>query len=113
MILTFPEQVTSHNIERLTRIIQNGKDKYPGANFVYSINGDKKHQIDLKYGKNIILKYGDIVERHLIDGDKVLLNRQPTLHKMSMMCHTIIIINDERYNTFRINSSVCKPFNAD
>ena len=51
MILTYPEKVTSHNIEKLTRIVQNGKDKYPGANFVYSINGDKKDQIDLKYGK--------------------------------------------------------------
>ena len=59
------------------------------------------------------LKYGDIVERHLYNGDPVLFNRQPSLHKLSMMCHRAKIIDDERFNTFRLNVNVTPPYNAD
>lgn len=56
------------------------------------------------------VSYGMIAERALEDGDYVLLNRQPTLHRMSMMAHKVKILP---YNTFRINLSVCLPYNAD
>ena len=118
MELTIPEEVTPYNIKYLTELVKNGRDKYPGANFVLRINyHDGKpevQKIDLKYRKKAIkLNYGDIVERHSIDGDYVLFNRQPTLHKPSMMGHKIQVIDDDNLNTFRMSVSVCKPYNAD
>ena len=56
------------------------------------------------------LKIGDIVNRHLIKGDKILFNRQPSLHKMSMMQHNVVPLP---YKTFRLNVSVTTPYNAD
>ena len=118
MELTIPEEVTPFNIKYLTGLVKNGRDVYPGANFVLRINyRDGKpdiQKIDLKYRKKAIrLNYGDIVERHSVDGDHVLFNRQPTLHKPSMMGHTIQVIDNNNLNTFRMNVSVCKPYNAD
>jgi len=118
MELTIPEEVTPYNIKYLTGLVKNGRDNYPGANFVLRINyRDGKpdiQKIDLKYRKKaIVLNLGDIVERHSVDGDHVLFNRQPTLHKPSMMGHQIQVINNNSLNTFRMNVSVCKPYNAD
>lgn len=106
MNLTFPEVVTPNNIEKLTELVRKGRDSYPGANFVFkgsSVMGNKRSlPIDLRYSKGAVeLKYGDIVERHLVDGDIVLLNRQPTLHKQSMMGHRIKVINDPELMTYR------------
>ena len=110
-IITFPEVVTPTNIEKLQQLVKNGSDKYPGANYVTPANGNK---IYLKYRKEMVeLRLGDIVERHIQSGDYVLLNRQPTLHKMSMMGHKIKIIIDDRYSTFRLCPFVCKAYNAD
>jgi len=119
-IITFPEEVTPHNIEKMTQLVKNGRDKYPGANYVFPVsnlvNGKKLRRMDLRYvqGK-VTLRYGDIVERHIVNGDYVLLNRQPSLHKLSMMGHKVKIINDEKsnYSTFRLNLSVTGPYNAD
>lgn len=85
-ILTYPERVTSFNIDRLRKAVRNGCDIHPGANYVTAgNNGFKKY---LKFGNRGTitdgLKYGDIVERHIVDGDIVLFNRQPSLHKV---CH--------------------------
>jgi DNA-directed RNA polymerase beta' subunit len=118
MELTIPEEVTPHNIKYLTALVKNGRDAYPGANFVLRVNyRDGKpeiQKIDLKYRKKAIkLNYGDIVERHTIDDDYVLFNRQPTLHKPSMMGHKVQVINNDELNTFRMNVSACKPYNAD
>jgi DNA-directed RNA polymerase II subunit RPB1 len=117
MNLTFPEIVTPDNIERLTTLVRNGRDKYPGANFVFPISSftsDKRYILDLRYSKkNIILRFGDVVERHLIDGDTVLFNRQPSLHKLSMMGHKIRIINDINLTTYKLNLAVTPPYNAD
>ena len=118
MELTIPEEVTPNNIKFLTNLVKNGKDIYPGANFVLTSNyRDGKteiHQIYLKYRKKEIrLKLGDIVERHCIDGDYVLFNRQPTLHKPSMMGHKLHVLDRDDAHTFRVNVSVCKPYNAD
>lgn len=118
MELTIPEEVTPYNIKYLTGLVKNGRDNYPGANFVLRVNfreGKQEIQkIDLKYRKKSIrLNYGDTVERHSVDGDYVLFNRQPTLHKPSMMGHKIQVIDNDDLNTFRMNVSVCKPYNAD
>jgi DNA-directed RNA polymerase beta' subunit len=118
MELTIPEEVTPYNIKYLSGLVKNGRDIYPGANFVLRINyRDGKQEIqkiDLKYRKKTIkLNLDDIVERHSVDGDYVLFNRQPTLHKPSMMGHKIQVIDNDELNTFRMNVSVCKPYNAD
>jgi len=116
--VTFPEIVTPHNIEHLSKLVKKGPKEYPGANFVFPkrsiISGNEVQPIDLRFGKDSVeLKYGDIVERHLTDGDYVLLNRQPTLHKQSMMALRIKVINNLNLNTFRIPVSITTPFNAD
>ena len=59
----------------------------------------------------IIFKPGDVVERHLNDGDYVLFNRQPSLHRISIMCHQVKI--SPPWRTFRFNECVCSPYNAD
>ena len=113
MTLTFPEVVTPQNVGRLSKLVKNGRDNYPGANYVYP-KGNNRRPIDLRYRKkNIKLYYGDIVERHLIDGDYVLYNRQPSLHKLSMMGHRCIILRDPELTTFGMNVSVTAPYNAD
>ena len=118
MELTIPEEVTPYNKAYLTELVKNGSDIYPGANFViktlYRDGKAETQKIVLKYRKKAIkLNLGDIVERHCIDNDYVLFNRQPTLHKPSMMGHRIQIIDNDNINTFRVNVSVCKPYNAD
>ncbi|KAL0909312.1 hypothetical protein M5K25_020165 [Dendrobium thyrsiflorum] len=109
--LTYPERVSRHNIEKLRLCVRNGRYKYPGANFAVLSSGSI---MDLKFEgrKNIAndLKYGDIVQRHLEDGDVVLFNRQPSLHRMSLMCHRARIMP---WKTLRFNESVCNPYNAD
>ena len=84
-ILTFPERVTPHNTEILRRAVRNGTEVHPGANYV--ARGENKKF--LKFGnRNAIadgLAVGDIVERHIVDGDIVLFNRQPSLHKVTSL----------------------------
>lgn len=111
--ITFPEIVTPYNIDYLGKLVRNGRDKYPGANFVIPAStgdSDGKLPIDLRFRKEKIeLRYGDVVERHVQNGDIVLLNRQPTLHKQSMMGHRVKVINNPNYCTFRINPNVTTP----
>ena len=112
-ILTVQMVVTPYNIEEARRYVLNGPYKWPGATFVYKARQDRK--IDLRYQKNYQqlaeeLEPGDIVERHLVDGDIVLFNRQPTLHRMSIMGHIVKVMPGK---TFRINLLTCPPYNAD
>ncbi|KAJ2926883.1 hypothetical protein H1R20_g10219, partial [Candolleomyces eurysporus] len=109
MNLTFPERVTPYNIAYLQELVRNGPTTYPGARYVVRDTGER---IDLRYNKraDAFLQYGWIVERHLKDGDYVLFNRQPSLHKMSMMSHRVRLMP---YSTFRLNLSVTPPYNAD
>lgn len=114
MNLTFPEVVTPYNYDYLTKLVNNGRDVYPGANFVFPANqavpGKRMRPIDLRYKKEgIELKYGDVVERHLVDNDIVLLNRQPTLHKQSMMGHRIKVINNPELLTYRLSVAITTP----
>jgi DNA-directed RNA polymerase II subunit RPB1 len=117
MHLTFPEQVTPDNIERLEKLVKNGTDVYPGANYVIkgrSLNTGRIRKIYLKAMKDTVtLQYGDIVHRHLMNDDMVILNRQPSLHKQSMMAHRAKIINKPWLKTFRLSLSVTPPYNAD
>lgn len=109
--LTIPERVTEWNKEYLKKLVENGPKKYPGANYVIKPNGRRKTITDET--KDEILEEldeGFIVERHLIDGDIALFNRQPSLHRMSMMCHLVKVLSG---NTFRLNPAVCNPYNAD
>ncbi|KAG1775061.1 DNA-directed RNA polymerase II, subunit 1 [Suillus placidus] len=109
MNLTYPERVTPYNIAYLQELVRNGPTTYPGARYVVRDTGER---IDLRYNKraDAFLQYGWIVERHLKDGDFVLFNRQPSLHKMSMMSHRVRLMP---YSTFRLNLSVTPPYNAD
>lgn len=110
--LTYPEIVTESNIEILNEMVKNGYDKYPGATSI--IPKGKKNTLDLRYIKNdYVLKVGDIVERHLIDGDIVWFNRQPSLHKYSTMAHHVKIIDDNKFMSFRLNIGVTSPYGAD
>ena len=111
MNLTFPEIVNQYNIQKLTELVRNGPDVYPGAKFIKKPkNGNQTKWLKKIDRSTIVLEEGDIVERHLLDGDYVLFNRQPSLHKMSMMGHRIKVMP---FNTFRLNPLVCVSFNAD
>lgn len=111
-ILSYPERVTHHNIEKLRMCVRNGTDKYPGASLIAEPNGDLTALKFASMRKRLAddLKFGMIVHRHLEDGDIVLFNRQPSLHRMSIMCHRARIMN---WRTLRFNESVCNPYNAD
>ncbi|KAK9819626.1 hypothetical protein WJX72_000381 [[Myrmecia] bisecta] len=111
VVLTYPERVTDHNIEKLRKCVLNGMGTWPGANFVLFPDGGRWF---LKYGdrRRIAseLKVGDTVERHLQNGDIVLFNRQPSLHRMSIMAHRARVMP---WRTLRFNECVCNPYNAD
>ncbi|CAI9097414.1 OLC1v1033836C1 [Oldenlandia corymbosa var. corymbosa] len=108
--LTYPETVTPFNIERLKELVEHGPNPPPGKTGAKYIIRDDGQRLDLRYQKEPHLEIGYKVERHLIDGDLVLFNRQPSLHKMSIMGHRIKIMP---FSTFRLNLSVTSPYNAD
>jgi DNA-directed RNA polymerase II subunit RPB1 len=108
--ITKPVIVNDANRDFLLKLVHNGPDEHPGAKILERKNGES---ITLRYvdRKSIELENGDIVHRHMMDGDGILFNRQPSLHRMSMMCHIarIMPVGD----TFRMNVADCKPYNAD
>jgi DNA-directed RNA polymerase subunit A' len=109
--LTVPERVTEWNKEWLKELIKKGPENYPGANYVIRPDGKKKRITDET--KEVLLDeldIGFVVERHLVDGDVSLFNRQPSLHRMSIMCHKIRVLPGR---SFRLNPAVCTPYNAD
>ena len=110
--MTYPEVVNRYNKGRLQQCVRNGTRKWPGANYVFKAGHD--FRLFLRYGdrENIAneLREGDKVERHLRDGDIVLFNRQPSLHKLSIMSHFVKV---RPHRTFRLNECVCTPYNAD
>jgi len=111
-ILTYPERVTKANIELMRRLVINGTDVHPGANFIQQ--RDTQIKRFLRYGNRtkmaMELKNGDIINRHLMDGDVVLFNRQPSLHKLSIQAFYAKVMP---HRTFRFNECCCNPFNAD
>ena len=108
--ITKPITVNDRNREFLLKLIENGPDVYPGAKILERRNGE---HISLRYvdRASIRLDNGDIVHRHMMDGDAVLFNRQPSLHRMSMMCHIVKVMKVG--DTFRLNVGTTKPYNAD
>ena len=103
--ITKPVVVNRINKDFLTKLVRNGPDGgpngEPGAKMLEKKNGES---ITLRYytdRNSIVLEEGDIVHRHMMDGDAILFNRQPTLHRMSMMCHIARIM--KRGDTFRMN----------
>ena len=99
--ITKPVTVNDINKAFLTKLVQNGPEVWPGAKMLEKENGEV---ITLRYytdRNSIILENGDIVHLHMMDGDAILFNRQPTLHRMSMMCHIARIMT--RGDTFRMN----------
>ena len=108
--LTVPEKVTSWNKDWLKGMVKN-MDKYPGANYVLTEDG-KRRKIT-EDTKATILEEMDVgwtVERNIVDGDVVVFNRQPSLHRLSMMGHRVRVVPEK---TIRINPNVCTPYNAD
>ncbi len=111
--LTVQKKVTERNYEESIEAIENGPDQHPGANYVFHPDG-RRRKITEENKEEIIevieADAGWKVERHLEDGDIVLFNRQPSLHRMSIMAHKVRVLP---YRTFRINPNVCAPYNAD
>jgi len=107
--LTYPEKVNNINIQKLNRLLEKGYDIHPGIKSII-----KKNNIMVTLNENniksLVLEVGDTVNRNLMNGDYVLFNRQPSLHKMSMMAHRVKVMKG---NTFRLNISVTPPYNAD
>ena len=110
MNITKPVVVNDRNRDFLLKMIQNGPDVHPGAKILEKKNGEN---VSLRYvdRNSIRLENGDIVHRHMMDDDAVLFNRQPSLHRMSMMCHIVKIM--KKGDTFRMNVGCTKPYNAD
>ncbi|MCS7099470.1 MAG: DNA-directed RNA polymerase subunit A', partial [Sulfolobales archaeon] len=112
MTLTVPEYVTQWNLDKMREYVLNGPYRWPGANYVIDPSG---RRLDLRYVKDLkalaeSLKPGYIVERHLVNGDIVMFNRQPSLHRMSIMVHRVRVLPGK---TFRLHLAVCPPYNAD
>ncbi|WP_414836866.1 DNA-directed RNA polymerase subunit A' [Candidatus Nanohalococcus occultus] len=111
--LTIPEKITERNYEQAIEAIESGSDDHPGANYVYQPDG-KRRKITEDNTEDLLEAIepgnGWKVERHIKDGDVVLFNRQPSLHRMSIMAHRVRVLP---YRTFRINPNVCAPYNAD
>ncbi|CAD8085189.1 unnamed protein product [Paramecium sonneborni] len=114
--LTIPEEVTEYNLERVIQLAKTNKIKYVIVPITDPRSKQRKFQAlyfdftDTEEQIRQKINQGVIVERCLQDGDFVLFNRQPTLHRMSMMGHRVRILP---YSTFRLNLSVCTPYNAD
>ena len=108
--VTVPVYVNEWNIDEMRTYIENGPDIHPGANYVRNGNTKRRVTDDTKEFILEQLEPGFIIDRHLKDGDMVLFNRQPSLHRMSMMAHEVRVLP---YKTFRLNLCVCPPYNAD
>ena len=108
--ITKPVKVQEHNFKYLSYLVKNGPYNYPGAKII-----EKKNGVSISLGyvdrENVKIENGDIVHRHMLNGDVVLFNRQPTLHRMSMMAHKVRVMDIG--DTFRMNVADTKPYNAD
>ncbi|KAL2018047.1 hypothetical protein VTK56DRAFT_1313 [Thermocarpiscus australiensis] len=123
--LTYPEPVTSHNFKDLQQAVINGVDKWPGASAIENENGQivnlraksledrvaLANQLLAPTGNNFSGLRNKKVYRHLTNGDVVLMNRQPTLHKPSIMGHRVRVLPGEK--TIRMHYANCNTYNAD
>jgi len=112
MRLSVPEKVTEWNIEELKKLVINGPEQYPGALYIIRPDG-KRIRLEFVVDREKIaeaVELGFVVERHLKNGDIAIFNRQPSLHRMSIMAHYVRVLP---YKTFRLHLCVCPPYNAD
>src|SRR6056297_1549677 len=109
--MTITINVTDRTIEEAKQYVANGPETHPGANYVKRPDG-RRLKVTEKNCEELATKIeaGWEVNRHLIDGDIVIFNRQPSLHRMSIMAHEVVVMP---YKTFRLNTVVCPPYNAD
>jgi len=112
MRLSMPEMITTWNIDEMRQFVVNGPEKYPGALYIVRPDG-KRVRLEFVTDRAKIaeaLEPRFIVERHLKDGDVAIFNRQPSLHRMSIMAHYVKVLP---HKTFRLHLTVCPPYNAD
>jgi len=112
MRLSVPEKVTEWNLEEMRQLVINGPEKYPGALYIIRPDG-KRIRLEFVTDREKIAEAlipGFVVERHLKNGDIAIFNRQPSLHRMSIMAHRVRVLP---YKTFRLHLCVCPPYNAD
>ncbi len=110
--LSIPEKVTPWNIEEMRSLVNNGPEQYPGALYLVRPDG-KRIRLEFVTDRGKIAEAIEpmfVVERHLKDGDVAVFNRQPSLHRMSIMAHYVKVLP---YKTFRLHLTVCPPYNAD
>jgi DNA-directed RNA polymerase subunit A' len=109
--MTQTMNVNERNLEKARRYVRNGPEGHPGSNYVRRPDG-RRLKVTEKNCEELAEKVepGWEVSRHLVDGDIVIFNRQPSLHRMSIMAHEVVVMP---YKTFRLNTTVCPPYNAD
>ncbi|KAJ2796356.1 hypothetical protein H4R20_005556, partial [Coemansia guatemalensis] len=135
--LTFPEPVTPHNVKELRQLVINGPQVWPGATSVQNEDGSLVYLEMLTHESRVALAnqlltpqdsmsrmkplgnvftaqptgVGKKVYRHLRNGDMVVMNRQPTLHRASMAGMRAHVLPGER--TLRFHYMNCNQFNSD
>lgn len=117
--LTVKIRVTPYNMEEVKELVlrgpapqpPKGRVYLPGVNYIIRPDG-RRIKVTDENAEAVVerLEVGAVVEKQLDDGDIVLFNRQPSLHRMSMMAHKVRVLP---YKTFRLNLAVCPPYNAD
>ncbi|MDS0260807.1 DNA-directed RNA polymerase subunit A' [Haloarcula sp. S1CR25-12] len=109
--MTQTMNVNERNLDNARRYVANGPMGHPGANYVRRPDG-RRLKVTEKNCEELAEKVeaGWEVSRHLVDGDIIIFNRQPSLHRMSIMAHEVVVMP---YKTFRLNTVVCPPYNAD
>ncbi|AWB27888.1 DNA-directed RNA polymerase subunit A' [Halococcoides cellulosivorans] len=109
--MTQTMNVNERNLAQARQYVANGPENHPGANYVRRPDG-RRLKVTEKNCEELAEKVeaGWEVARHLVDGDIVMFNRQPSLHRMSIMAHEVVVMP---YKTFRLNTTVCPPYNAD
>ena len=111
MELSVPIEVNARNKEQVKTYVRRGPDRHPGVNYVTRPD-QRRVKVTDKNCEEVSeqIDTGWRIDRQLADGDIVLFNRQPSLHRMSIMSHRVKVMP---YKTFRLNPSVCPPYNAD
>jgi DNA-directed RNA polymerase III subunit RPC1 len=112
-VLTYPQRVFAGNIQLMRRLVRNGPLVHPGALTVYLSKERSRKSLRSARDREAIaarLSIGDVVERHVMNGDYILFNRQPSLHRISLMAHRARVLP---FRTFRFNECCCAPYNAD
>lgn len=108
--LTVPVTTNSANIRILTERVRRGADDIRGAQTIVGMDGTVTHLSTCRDRDSLVLRPGDVVERHLADEDVVVFNRQPSLHKHGMSCHRVRLMPG---HTFRVSLVVTGQYNAD